>query len=595
MTDVNIPNQFHFVFGLRPQRQPFHLAHYLCLESCLQVNHPEAIYFYYQHEPYGSYWDAIRPKLKLERVGPNQLVTAHRYKEASVERYRYAHHADFIRLEKVIERGGIYADIDTLFVRPFPPELYKKAFVLGKEGEIFDRKTNKPRLSLCNALIMCAPGAEFGRRWLEGMSAHFDGSWSNHSTLLPQELAEQFPDLVHVEPQRSFYFFPPSRAGFAALFEDKQPIPNDVYSVHLWEHLWWDRARADFTDFHQGLLTREYVAKEETTYSAAARPFLPPQSLAHTEAGIIQRLVEAARNASAKVESELRCGVALAIYPHVRKFWPRAKEGLRLARAHQAYVEASKRLVTRNAVEAVILRNVIESDEYGIFYQRLNPEDVVIDVGAHIGAFSWAAYWQGSRNIHAYEAEPSNFAVLEGNLKGLRGISVNYGAVFSNVAQLNGLTHSGHVFSNTGGGSVIFGDNLFAFHNVGHLKPNRELKSTPVISFDEVLSKFERVRLLKLDCEGSEYPILLTSKLLHKIDRISGEYHVIDEERMRFVVPEAQVEGHGSYNGETIRALLTAQGFEVTLIAWEELGLFNAVRRTAAQSRAGEDGSRPPD
>jgi hypothetical protein len=42
-----IPNQFHFVFGLRKQREPFHLAHYLCLESCRCVNQPESIRFYY--------------------------------------------------------------------------------------------------------------------------------------------------------------------------------------------------------------------------------------------------------------------------------------------------------------------------------------------------------------------------------------------------------------------------------------------------------------------------------------------------------------------------------------------------------------------
>jgi hypothetical protein len=40
-----IPNQFHFIFGLRKQREPFHLAHYLCLESCRRVNQPESIRF----------------------------------------------------------------------------------------------------------------------------------------------------------------------------------------------------------------------------------------------------------------------------------------------------------------------------------------------------------------------------------------------------------------------------------------------------------------------------------------------------------------------------------------------------------------------
>ncbi len=34
-----------------------------------------------------------------------------------------------------------------------------------------------------------------------------------------------------------------------------------------------------------------------------------------------------------------------------------------------------------------------------------------------------------------------------------------------------------------------------------------------------------RIKLLKLDCEGAEHEIIRTSKLLHLIDEIVGEYH----------------------------------------------------------------------
>ena len=46
-----MPRIFHFVFGLREQNEPFHLAHYLCLESCRHVNQPQAIWFHYANEP----------------------------------------------------------------------------------------------------------------------------------------------------------------------------------------------------------------------------------------------------------------------------------------------------------------------------------------------------------------------------------------------------------------------------------------------------------------------------------------------------------------------------------------------------------------
>lgn len=585
-----IPNQFHFVFGLRPQRRPFHLAHYLCLESCLQVNRPKAIYFYYQHEPYGPYWEAIRRKLKLERVRPNTFIKDFRYNDSLIRKLRYAHHSDFIRLEKLLERGGIYADIDTLFVRPLRPDLFKHAFVLGREPDVLDTRTGKSSRSLCNAFIMSSPGAEFGRRWLEAMPSHFDGSWSNHSTLLPQSLADRFPELIHIEPQRSFYRYPPSTVGFAALFEDYQPIPNEVYSIHLWAHLWWEKARVDFTYLHQGRLNKEFVSNQTTTYSIAARPFLPDASVPDPKVRLADYVRDRIESATLSLQREIRFRAGLAIYPLLRRIWSKASQRLSLARGHRAYTEFSKEFKLRNLFENAILRNITEGDEYGIFDERFNADEVVIDVGAHIGVFSRACHWLGSRNIHAFEAEPTNYALLQHNLAGLNGISLTYAAVFSGMAEISELTHSGHVFSNTGGGSVIFGQNLFEFAGVGHLKPERLCTTAPLITFDDVLNRFNRVRLLKLDCEGSEYPILLTSKCLHKVDRIVGEYHVIDDHQMDLVVPAARVDGFRSYDGETIREKLTAEGFNVTIIPKGTLGLFNAVRRPSDE-RGGGDGA----
>lgn len=48
---AKIPRLFHFVFGLKEQAEPFHLAYYLCFKSCLEVNKPKAIHFYYKNEP----------------------------------------------------------------------------------------------------------------------------------------------------------------------------------------------------------------------------------------------------------------------------------------------------------------------------------------------------------------------------------------------------------------------------------------------------------------------------------------------------------------------------------------------------------------
>lgn len=270
-----IPNQFLFVYGLKPQTAPFHLAFYLCLESCLQVNRPNRLLFYYHYEPYGRYWERIRGRITPLKVPLKTPVSDYAYRDPRVARYRYAHDADFIRLDKLIEVGGVYADIDTLFVHKIPEHLFQKPFVLGRESDIEIKETGRTIPSLCNALIMSQPHAEFAVKWRTLMAESFDGTWSHHSTVLPQRLSEAYPELIHVEPTRTFYPYGWTRPDLERLFKERDLDTQEMASIHLWSHLWWSRHRRDFTDFHSGLISERRIRSVDTTYNILARPFLP--------------------------------------------------------------------------------------------------------------------------------------------------------------------------------------------------------------------------------------------------------------------------------------------------------------------------------
>lgn len=278
-----IPNYFHFVFGLAKQNEPFHLLYYLCLKSCIEVNKPEKIYFYYQHEPYGPYWELIKPYLELVKVEPNSFISEYSYSKKGKVKFSYAHHADFIRLEKLIEKGGVYADMDTLFVHKIPDTLFEKPFVLGREPDVWSESAGAFQHSLCNALIMSEKNSVFAKRWLEQMQANFDGTWSNHSTLLPYKLSVEFPDHIHIEPQRSFYRFAWNKDDLKDLFEDKITDLAGMYSIHLWKHIWFSKWKTDFITFHGGQLTAEYIKSETSTYAMIAKPYLPNR---HELAGV---------------------------------------------------------------------------------------------------------------------------------------------------------------------------------------------------------------------------------------------------------------------------------------------------------------------
>ncbi len=275
-----IPKVVHFVFGLEEQREPFHFVHYLSIESCRRELAPDEIYFHHMHLPWGPWWDRVEPHVILQETGLAAEVLAADYSGGAVPApYRYAHHADFIRLDALIEHGGIYADIDTVFVRPFRPDLFDRPFVIGAEPPVRDEQTGESRPSLCNALLMAERGSTFARTWREQMAGALNGTWSNHSGFLSKALTEQMPDEVHVEPEVTFFSFSSDPSGLHRLFEERHPVPQGALSLHLWAHLWWARGRRDFSMANSGWCTPTAIRRARTTFADLARPYLADTSV----------------------------------------------------------------------------------------------------------------------------------------------------------------------------------------------------------------------------------------------------------------------------------------------------------------------------
>jgi len=274
-----IPRTAHFVFGLRPQVEPFHLVHYLAIASCAAVVAPERIVLHCHELPYGFYWDLARPLVELRRVEPVAAVVEFPYDDPVVRHFSYAHQADVVRLDALAEHGGLYADIDTLFVTPPPADLWAAPAVIGREADVFDPRIGASRPSLSNALLMAEPGAGFVTRWREQIEGALDGSWSAHSCFLADDLARARPADVRVEPERTFHPFPPTPDGLRRLLVDRETELQGVVSIHLAAHLWWDETRRDFSPVHAQQIDEAWIRGCTTTYALAAQPFLPDHGL----------------------------------------------------------------------------------------------------------------------------------------------------------------------------------------------------------------------------------------------------------------------------------------------------------------------------
>jgi hypothetical protein len=97
----------------------------------------------------------------------------------------------------------------------------------------------------------------------------------------------------------------------------------------------------------------------------------------------------------------------------------------------------------------------------------------------------------------------------------------------------------------------------------------------------------DRVRFLKLDCEGSEWPILVTSKMLHLVDEIRGEIHETRTtiSRTNDSVTKGNKKLFDELVVEDLIDLLTGYDFEVKYYPYwfkvpyfERLGILSGIR-----------------
>jgi len=221
-----------------------------------------------------------------------------------------------------------------------------------------------------------------------------------------------------------------------------------------------------------------------------------------------------------------------------------------------------------------IFHCVCEANEYRL-PEAFHPDDIIIDVGMHIGSFCYAALSRGSNHVHGFEAELSNYESAVRNLRPFANrVCLHHKAVWRSDSDVHSLRFFGsRDRSNTGGGNVVFA--------AGEC----EVEAIP---FDEVILAVtdggrKRVRLLKIDCEGSEFPILLTSLYINMIDHIIGEFHEFGGDYDPYkVLPEGtRVPGFERFTIVELSGVLRRAGFDVT---WERppesnIGLFFASRR----------------
>lgn len=197
----------------------------------------------------------------------------------------------------------------------------------------------------------------------------------------------------------------------------------------------------------------------------------------------------------------------------VKIFTGRAGSGIKTVHCRRPDL----RFEVRSAMDVWSVKEAIVDRFYEQHGFPVQPGWTVVDIGAAIGEFAVDVAASDSRNrVLAFEPFPESVILLQNNVR------------------LNELTNV-QVFPEAVSGKpgtiildVSSGEPLKIESRATSTATEGQIAVTSV-SLADVLGRTEgdRIDLLKLDCEGSEYDILLnaTPGILQRIDRIVMEYH----------------------------------------------------------------------
>lgn len=243
-----IPKILHYTFGMAKNfgGKPWSLVHYVCLKSAIERIKPEHTHFYYEFEPSGPWWDLSRELVTPVKIEAPRSIFGRQLTHV-------AHRADVVRLQTLIEHGGIYLDADVLVQRSFD-DLLDHQTVLGQEGDD----------GLANAVILAEPQSSFLSRWLEEYRSFQGGQpgtefWNWHSVYVPKKIARAHPSEITILSPKAFFWPLWTEEHLNWIFASNRPIPlEQAYANHLWENFAWKyledltprRVRSLDTNFH---------------------------------------------------------------------------------------------------------------------------------------------------------------------------------------------------------------------------------------------------------------------------------------------------------------------------------------------------------
>ena len=214
-----VPNIVHYVWFGEYETLRFH--HMLSILSAHKFIRPERILIHCDFAPVGQWWKYIRSKVPNIEIVKREPPTEIFGNQVILQE----HKSDIVRMQVLMEHGGIYLDTDVIALKSFNG-LRKYNFTMGIEYHGEPGRLN-------NGVIIAEKSAEFLRLWYDTYRNFTKREWDYHDSIIPYSLQFQYPQLIHVEENTINY---PSGKKLELIYETRYDWRQN-YAMHLWYRL----------------------------------------------------------------------------------------------------------------------------------------------------------------------------------------------------------------------------------------------------------------------------------------------------------------------------------------------------------------------
>lgn len=212
-------------------------------------------------------------------------------------------------------------------------------------------------------------------------------------------------------------------------------------------------------------------------------------------------------------------------------------------------IEAENRSILR------AVKRIFFNKTYNPVNFEIGKDDTVVDIGANIGVFTLFAATKTDKAVYSFEPFPENFKFLDNNVKsnGFTKVFTHAAAVCDKVGTMNF--------------NVAKGNTAHHIANYSSEKTYAMSIEVPTLTLKHIIDQnhIECIDFLKLDCEGAEGDILLSTPLdyLKRVRKLAMEFHdnisPLNHKEIEMILTTAGFKTSLKWNGKDVSGYLFAR------------------------------------